>query len=160
MMDVVMRMPDLATVDPTVTVIGWLKEVGQAVERGEPLLEVETDKAILPVESAVSGVLRETAVKAGEEVATGQVIATIVVDQKHEDGAASRPRPVKPATVAERSAPASSSAAPQKSQPAGEQGSSARVAYHSSRGTDRREFRRRRQRRRLVTSRDIRRNSS
>jgi TPP-dependent pyruvate/acetoin dehydrogenase alpha subunit len=128
MMDVVMRMPDLATVDPTVTVIGWLKEVGQAVERGEPLLEVETDKAILPVESAVSGVLRETAVKAGEEVATGQVIATIVVDQKHEDGAASRPRPVKPATVAERSAPASSSAAPQKSQPAGEKGSSAEAS--------------------------------
>lgn len=86
-MDVVMRMPDLATVDPTVTVIGWLKIVGQAVERGEPLLEVETDKAILPVESAVAGVLSDIAVKPGEEVATGQVIATIAVDEKHVVGA-------------------------------------------------------------------------
>jgi pyruvate dehydrogenase E1 component alpha subunit len=95
-MDVVMRMPDLATVDPTVTVIGWLKNVGQTVERGEPLLEVETDKAILPVESAVAGVLRELAVKAGEEVATGQVIATIAVDEKHGAGVSGRLDPVKP----------------------------------------------------------------
>jgi acetoin:2,6-dichlorophenolindophenol oxidoreductase subunit alpha len=87
MMDVVMRMPDLATVDPTVTVIGWLKAVGQSIERGEPLLEVETDKAILPVESAVAGVLREIAVKAGEEVANGQMIATITVADKQHGGA-------------------------------------------------------------------------
>ena len=52
-------MPDLATVDATVTVVGWLKEVGNEVRRGEPLLEVETDKAILPVESPVFGVLSE-----------------------------------------------------------------------------------------------------
>ncbi len=93
-MDVVMRMPDLATVDPTVTVIGWLKIVGQAVERGEPLLEVETDKAILPVESAVAGVLSDIAVKPGEEVATGQVIATIAVDEKHVVGASFSVKPV------------------------------------------------------------------
>jgi pyruvate/2-oxoglutarate dehydrogenase complex dihydrolipoamide acyltransferase (E2) component len=55
-MDFSMRMPDLATVDATVTIVGWLKEVGQQVKRGEPLLEVETDKAILPVESPVFGV--------------------------------------------------------------------------------------------------------
>ena len=58
-MDFLMRMPDLATVDATVTVVGWLKEPGQQVKRGEPLLEVETDKAILPVESPVLGVLCE-----------------------------------------------------------------------------------------------------
>ena len=52
-MDFLMRMPDLATVDATVTVVAWLKEPGEQVKRGEPLLEVETDKAILPVESPV-----------------------------------------------------------------------------------------------------------
>ena len=73
MMDVVMRMPDLATVDDTVTLVRWLAEVGQLVRRGEPLLEVETDKAILVVESAVAGTLQAIAVPAGAEVATGQL---------------------------------------------------------------------------------------
>ena len=54
-MDVVMRMPDLATVDDTVTLLRWLVEVGQPIRRGEPLLEVETDKAILVVESVGVG---------------------------------------------------------------------------------------------------------
>ena len=76
-MDVPMRMPDLATVDATVTLVRWLVEVGQAVRRGEPLLEVETDKSIFVVESAVSGTLRAIATPAGGEVAAGQVIATI-----------------------------------------------------------------------------------
>ena len=49
-------------------VVGWLKEVGQEVKRGEPLLEVETDKAILPVESPVRGLLDEIIVATGSEV--------------------------------------------------------------------------------------------
>ncbi len=77
-----MRMPDLATVDATVTVVGWLVEAGQAVERGQPLLEVETDKAIVRVESPVTGRLREIAVAAGEEVSAGQVIARFVGVEK------------------------------------------------------------------------------
>ncbi len=80
-MDFLMRMPDLATVDATVTVIGWLKEPGEQVKRGEPLLEVETDKAILPVESPVLGVLCEITALSGSEVEPGQVIARLTVDQ-------------------------------------------------------------------------------
>ena len=79
-MDVPMRMPDLATVDATVTLVRWLVEVGQAIRRGEPLLEVETDKSILVVESVVSGTLRAIAAPAGAEVAPGQVIATVDVE--------------------------------------------------------------------------------
>jgi len=82
MMDVVMRMPDLSTVDDTVTVLGWLAEVGQTVRRGQPLLEVETDKAILQVESAVTGTLLVTSVSAGGEATSGQVIATFEVDEE------------------------------------------------------------------------------
>ncbi len=68
-MDFVLHMPDLATVDATVTVVAWLKEPGDEVKRGEPLLEVETDKAILPVESPVFGVLCEITAPTGSEVA-------------------------------------------------------------------------------------------
>jgi TPP-dependent pyruvate/acetoin dehydrogenase alpha subunit len=90
-MDVVMRMPDVATVDDTVTLLRWLVEVGQPVRRGEPLLEVETDKAILVVESAVSGVLRATSVEAGTEVATGQPIASFDVEEAVAAGSAVGP---------------------------------------------------------------------
>src|SRR5262249_48694989 len=83
-MAIAMRMPDLATVDPTVTLVRWLVGVGQPVRRGEPLLEVETDKAILVVESAVTGTLRTIAVTDGVEVATGQVIATFDVEESGE----------------------------------------------------------------------------
>src|SRR5262245_2878479 len=76
LMDVEMRMPDLATVDSTVTLVRWLANTGQEVRRGEPLLEVETDKAVVIVESTVTGTLRAIDVPAGAEVATGQVIAT------------------------------------------------------------------------------------
>src|SRR5262245_41012590 len=87
-MDVPMRMPDLATVDATVTLVRWLVEVGQAVRRGEPLLEVETDKSIFVVESTVSGTLRAIAAPAGGEVAAGQVIATIDAEGVPEGGPA------------------------------------------------------------------------
>ena len=80
-MDFLMRMPDLATVDATVTVVAWLKEPGETVRRGEPLLEVETDKAILPVESPVLGVLSEITAATGTEVEAGQVIARLNVDE-------------------------------------------------------------------------------
>ena len=90
-MDVVMRMPDVATVDDTVTLLRWLVEVGQPIRRGEPLLEVETDKAILVVESAISGTLHSTAVDAGAEVATGQVIATFAVAEGVAAGSPSVP---------------------------------------------------------------------
>ena len=97
-MDVVMRMPDVATVDDTVKLLRWLAEVGQPILRGEPLLEVETDKAILVIESSVSGTLHAIAVDAGTEVATGQVIATFDVAEGAAAGSPSAPaaRPVPP----------------------------------------------------------------
>ena len=52
-----MRMPDLGTVDDTIKVVKWLAEVGQPIGRGQPLLEVETDKSIMELESPVTGTL-------------------------------------------------------------------------------------------------------
>ncbi len=49
------RMPDLATTGSPIKVLRWLVDVGQSVRRGEPLLEVETDKAVMQVESVVGG---------------------------------------------------------------------------------------------------------
>ena len=81
-MDVTMRMPDLGTVDSTVTVLRWLAEVGQLVRRGQPVLEVETDKSIMELESTVTGTLRTIAVPAGAEAATGQMLASFAVEHE------------------------------------------------------------------------------
>ena len=47
-------------------VVDWIKNEGDSVERGEPLLEIETDKANLEVEALESGILRKIFVPAGE----------------------------------------------------------------------------------------------
>jgi pyruvate dehydrogenase E2 component (dihydrolipoamide acetyltransferase) len=74
-MDVTMRLPDLATNDSSVKVLRWLVEIGQPVRRGQPLVEVETDKSVMEVESFVTGTLRSISVPPGDQAMTGQVIA-------------------------------------------------------------------------------------
>ena len=70
-----MKMPDLAATESQIKVVQWLVEVGGTVERGQPLLEVETDKAAMEVECIASGVLREIRAQPDEEVEVGTVIA-------------------------------------------------------------------------------------
>lgn len=79
-MDVKMKMPDLATNEGAeLGILRWLVEIGQPVKRGQPLLEIETDKAIQEVECIVSGTLNEIHVQVGEKVPVGTVIATLRV---------------------------------------------------------------------------------
>lgn len=58
----------------------WLKGVGDHVERGEPLAEVETDKAIIEMEATQSGMLVELVAEVGQEVPVGDVIGYLEVD--------------------------------------------------------------------------------
>lgn len=76
-----MKMPDLATNEPTIRLVRWLVEPGQAVDRGQPLLEVETDKSTMEVESFATGVLKEVCFQANDDVSVGQVIAILEVDE-------------------------------------------------------------------------------
>lgn len=55
----------------------WLKQVGERVEKGDILLEVEMDKAILEVESFVSGTLLKILVEEGETVPVGTPLALL-----------------------------------------------------------------------------------
>jgi YD repeat-containing protein len=80
-MDVNMKMPDLATNEGAeLGIVRWLIDVGQPVKRGQPLLEVETDKALQEVECIASGTLKSIHVQAGGKVPVGTVIATIKVE--------------------------------------------------------------------------------
>jgi len=59
------------------TVARWLKAVGDKVEKGEVVVEMETAKAIQEVEAPVSGTLAEIFVEAGDSVAVNNPLGTI-----------------------------------------------------------------------------------
>ena len=71
------RMPPLGATSNELRIVQWLKEVGATVEQGDLLLEVETDKATLEVEAAVSGTLLAVLHGPGETVAVGEVLAFV-----------------------------------------------------------------------------------
>src|SRR5215210_4557391 len=58
-------------------VVRWYKKAGEAVKKGEPVLEIETDKVNLDLEAEQDGTLSELAVQEGEMVPVGGVLATI-----------------------------------------------------------------------------------
>jgi pyruvate dehydrogenase E2 component (dihydrolipoamide acetyltransferase) len=74
-----MKMPDLATTGSEIRVVRWIASPGDRVKRGQPLLEVETDKATMELEATVDGVLASVAAAENALVATGEVIATLDV---------------------------------------------------------------------------------
>jgi len=59
------------------TITGWLKEIGQHVDRDEPLFEMSTDKVDAEIPSPIAGTLLEIKVKPGETVAVNTVVAVI-----------------------------------------------------------------------------------
>ena len=71
-------MPALEMAQETGKLVSWLKKEGEAVAKGEPLLEIETDKAVMEIESPGDGVLAGVKVQAGAEVPVGRTIAWIV----------------------------------------------------------------------------------
>lgn len=71
------QMPMLGEVMEEGRIVAWLKEEGAAVERGENIVEVETDKATMEVESTASGVLKQILVPAGETVPVNTTLALI-----------------------------------------------------------------------------------
>ena len=59
------------------TIVRWIKKVGDAVDRDEPLFEISTDKVDAEIPAPAAGVLTEIKVKEGETVAVNSVVATI-----------------------------------------------------------------------------------
>jgi pyruvate dehydrogenase E2 component (dihydrolipoamide acetyltransferase) len=70
-------MPKLSDTMTEGSFIGWRKNVGDRVERGEVVAEVETDKAVMELEAFASGVLLKTMAKGGEIVPVGTVLGLI-----------------------------------------------------------------------------------
>lgn len=71
-------MPALGVAQQTGTLLKWFKAEGESVSKGEPLMEIETDKATVEIEAPGSGVLTQVVAKPGDEVPVGQRIAFIL----------------------------------------------------------------------------------
>jgi pyruvate dehydrogenase E2 component (dihydrolipoamide acetyltransferase) len=71
-------MPALEMAQETGKLLTWLKQEGDAIIKGEPLLEIETDKAVFELEAPGDGLLAGVTSKAGDVVAVGRTIAWIV----------------------------------------------------------------------------------
>src|SRR5690242_20636227 len=71
-------MPALEMAQETGKIVSWLKKEGEAISKGEPILEVETDKAVVEVEATAAGVLAGVKSQEGDVVPVGVTIAWIV----------------------------------------------------------------------------------
>ncbi len=71
-------MPALEVAQETAKLVAWLKKEGDSIQKGELLLEIETDKATMEVEAEADGVLAGVTAKVGEDIPVGQVIAWIL----------------------------------------------------------------------------------
>jgi TPP-dependent pyruvate/acetoin dehydrogenase alpha subunit len=89
-----LRMPDLSTTGSPIKVVRWLVAVGDPIERGQAVLEVETDKATMEVEALSSGTLVQQLVAVGIEASAGDVLA--VIGEAEPDSAPTIPRSDQP----------------------------------------------------------------
>src|SRR5512140_2347800 len=71
-------MPALEMAQDSGKLIAWRKQEGETVAKGEPLMEVETDKVTVEIEAPASGVLSAVRAHAGDTVPVGQTIALIL----------------------------------------------------------------------------------
>jgi pyruvate dehydrogenase E2 component (dihydrolipoamide acetyltransferase) len=71
-------MPALEMAQETGKLVSWLKKEGEPVRKGEMLLEVETDKAVVEVEAGSDGILAGITAQVGDVVPVGQTIAWLV----------------------------------------------------------------------------------
>lgn len=70
-------MPDLGFEAGSGELSVWLKKVGDSIQAGEPIAEVESDKVTLELESPVSGILLELLIQPGENAPVGSPIASV-----------------------------------------------------------------------------------
>ncbi len=106
------------------TIVKWLKAEGDAVERGDKLAEIETDKTVVEMEAYAGGLLRKIVVAEGGRVPVGELIAYIgdaddeVPETAAPEAPATVPAPPAPATVPAPPAPAAAPAAVAPAPPA------------------------------------------
>ena len=75
------KMPKLGQTVDEYMVTAILKNEGDEIEMGDVVIEVETDKSVMPVESYMDGVVVELLVNTGDTIKDGDVIAVFEADE-------------------------------------------------------------------------------
>lgn len=102
------RVPELGESIVEATIGNWIKQVGESVQEGEAVVELETDKVNVEVISETAGVLQSIAYETGDTVAPGDVIAVVETGASVEPQAGVKPvdKPAAAETVTETPAAA------------------------------------------------------
>lgn len=87
------KIPEVGENITSGTVVKILVKEGDSVKKDQDLLELETDKASLPVPSSTDGVVKEILIKEGEEVKIGQVVMKIEAGAKDQEQKAEEKKP-------------------------------------------------------------------
>ena len=109
-------MPQMGVSVSEGTVTKWLRQVGDAIGRDEPLLEISTDKVDTEVPSPAEGVVTQILVQEGETVEVGTVLATIA--PAGAEVAPAAPEPAEPMPAPDVEAEPVAAAAPPEPEPA------------------------------------------
>src|SRR2546430_15916570 len=91
----------------------WLKKEGDKVSMGEPLAEIDTDKATMEMQALGNGVLRKILIQEGQSAPLGQLIA--IIGEPDEDISALTNQAAKPSPAAETQAAKEETASPDAS---------------------------------------------
>lgn len=135
-MAIEVKLPDIGEGIEHGTVVGVLVNVGDRVEKDQPLVELETDKAVVEVPSTAGGVVTQINVKENQDAAVGSVLVVVeeggsaaqdagavapAADEPAAEAVAPEPKPAEPAAPARQAPPAAppAPAAPQPVQAAG-----------------------------------------
>jgi len=109
----VIIMPDLGQTTSEAKIVSWLKKPGDKLAMGEPLLEVETDKATMDVEAYVGGFLRKQLANEGDMVSASNPVAilTDTFDEEFDEDVKAKSKSAAPVAVTERAQPITSASA-------------------------------------------------
>ena len=83
----ILRLPDLGASTGEAEVVIWLKTVGESITAGEPLLEVQSDKANVEVAATSSGILARVLTGEGQIIKPGDALAVIAEPDEPADAA-------------------------------------------------------------------------
>ena len=117
-------MPALEMAQENGKLLAWRKKEGESVSKGEPLLEIETDKAVVEVEAPGDGILAGITADVGAVIPVGETIAWLVAPGEKPPVKAATAAPAARATSAAQGA----AAAPAQARPAAAAGAAAQIS--------------------------------
>jgi pyruvate dehydrogenase E2 component (dihydrolipoamide acetyltransferase) len=111
-------MPALEMAQENGKLLAWRKKEGESVSKGEPLLEIETDKAVVEIEAPGDGILAGVTAEVGAVIPVGETIAWLVAPGEKPPAKAATAAPAARATSAAQTAAAAPALARPSAEPA------------------------------------------